>query len=191
MHVPLIIMPQVQVQPLLNWNMTGLMLFLPGLLLLILQCLTMMPLLQALPPSLVMLLDLIWLLTSLFICCSIIRALLTSLSMVCWHHIVLYPRLPKTATLTASLSSFDSHKSRVVFNLVHEPLIISNADRYEDWRDAIKAEIQVLCSNGTWFVVCFHHSTNVVGCHWVYKIKRCADGSIERYEAQLVAKGFS
>ena len=30
----------------------------------------------------------------------------------------------------------------------------------------------------------------MVGCKWIYKIKTCFDGSIERYKARLVAKGF-
>lgn len=29
-----------------------------------------------------------------------------------------------------------------------------------------------------------------VGCRWVFTIKYHADGSIERYKAQLVAKGY-
>jgi hypothetical protein len=31
---------------------------------------------------------------------------------------------------------------------------------------------------------------NIVGCKWVYKIKRKQDDSLDRYKARLVAKGF-
>ena len=32
---------------------------------------------------------------------------------------------------------------------------------------------------------------SVVGCKWIYKIKTHFDGSIERYKARLIAKGFT
>jgi Reverse transcriptase (RNA-dependent DNA polymerase) len=36
----------------------------------------------------------------------------------------------------------------------------------------------------------FYPDQNIIDCKWVFKIKRHADGSIERYKARLVAKGY-
>jgi histone deacetylase 1/2 len=55
----------------------------------------------------------------------------------------------------------------------------------------MKVEIQALYSNNIWSLVPFYHSMNVVGCHWVYKIKHHVDDKIEHYKARLVARGFS
>lgn len=51
-------------------------------------------------------------------------------------------------------------------------------------------EFNALLRNETWTLVPFHPSQNLVGCKWVFRIKRNSDGSIERYKARLVAKGF-
>jgi hypothetical protein len=32
---------------------------------------------------------------------------------------------------------------------------------------------------------------NVLGSKWVFRIKRNVDGSVDKYEARLVAKGFT
>jgi len=52
-------------------------------------------------------------------------------------------------------------------------------------------EIAALRSNRTWSLVPFYPSMNIVGSRWVYRIKRCVDGSIERYKLRLVARGFT
>jgi hypothetical protein len=51
-------------------------------------------------------------------------------------------------------------------------------------------EFDALLKNGTWSLVSPSSSMNIVGCKWVFWIKRKADGSIEHYKARLVAKGF-
>ncbi|XP_028094238.1 uncharacterized protein LOC114294312 [Camellia sinensis] len=51
-------------------------------------------------------------------------------------------------------------------------------------------EFNALRENQTWTLVPHSSRQNAVGCIWVFKIKRLADGSIERYKARLVAKGF-
>jgi histone deacetylase 1/2 len=55
----------------------------------------------------------------------------------------------------------------------------------------MKDEIAALHANATWSLVPFDPSMNIVGCRWVYKIKRRADGAINRYKARLVARGFT
>jgi Reverse transcriptase (RNA-dependent DNA polymerase) len=52
-------------------------------------------------------------------------------------------------------------------------------------------EIQALRQNNTWTLVPLLPNQNIVGCKWVYKIKRCADGSIEQYKARLVTKDYN
>jgi hypothetical protein len=51
-------------------------------------------------------------------------------------------------------------------------------------------EYNALIQNGTWQLVSSATSQNVIGCKWVFKLKRKPDGSIDRYKARLVAKGY-
>lgn len=41
-----------------------------------------------------------------------------------------------------------------------------------------------------WHLIPPHPGLNVIDCKWVFKIKQKPDGSIDRYKAYLVAKGF-
>jgi hypothetical protein len=51
-------------------------------------------------------------------------------------------------------------------------------------------EYNALLRNITWTFVPPQPGRNLIDCMWVYKVKHKADGSIDRYKAQLVAKGF-
>ncbi|GIL91628.1 hypothetical protein Vretifemale_19249, partial [Volvox reticuliferus] len=51
-------------------------------------------------------------------------------------------------------------------------------------------EIAAQLSNGTWELAKPPEGTRLLPCRWVYKVKRGADGGIERFKARLVAKGY-
>ena len=55
----------------------------------------------------------------------------------------------------------------------------------------MKAELEAMESNQTWSVVPLPPGKQSIGCKWVYKIKHRSNGSIERYKAHLVAKGYN
>lgn len=59
------------------------------------------------------------------------------------------------------------------------------------WMNAMKEELDALYKQGTWNLVPLPTKKNLVGCKWIFKIKKHANGSIARHKARLVAKGFS
>ncbi|PNX68420.1 retrovirus-related Pol polyprotein from transposon TNT 1-94, partial [Trifolium pratense] len=65
------------------------------------------------------------------------------------------------------------------------------ACKSQDWINAMKTELDALDRNQTWSLVDLPPHIKPIGCKWVYKIKHKADGSIERYNARLVAKGYN
>ena len=48
-----------------------------------------------------------------------------------------------------------------------------------------------LQENNAWSLVPLPEGKKIVGCKWVFTIKHKADGSVERYKARFVAKGFT
>ena len=54
----------------------------------------------------------------------------------------------------------------------------------------MNSEFDALLQNNTWCLVPVSTAKNLVGCKWVFRIKRKADDSVDRYKARLVAKGF-
>jgi Reverse transcriptase (RNA-dependent DNA polymerase) len=72
----------------------------------------------------------------------------------------------------------------------HEPTCYSQAVKHEHWRQDMAQKLDALAKNNTWQLVSPPPRAHVVGCKWIFKIKRNADGTIYLYKARLVAKGY-
>ena len=72
-----------------------------------------------------------------------------------------------------------------------EPSSYQEAAENQVWKDAMVEEYSSIMQNDVWEVVPRPTDRAVVGSRWIYKIKHGADGSIEKYKARFVAKGFS
>nr|XP_033510135.1 uncharacterized mitochondrial protein AtMg00820-like [Nicotiana tomentosiformis] len=59
------------------------------------------------------------------------------------------------------------------------------------WKQAMIEEMKSLSKNETWELVTSPPDKKLVGCKWVFTMKHKADGSIERFKARLVTKGFT
>lgn len=59
------------------------------------------------------------------------------------------------------------------------------------WHSAMLEEFQALCSNNTWDLVPRPPDANVVSGKWVFRHKLNPDGSLARYKARWVLRGFS
>jgi hypothetical protein len=71
-----------------------------------------------------------------------------------------------------------------------EPRDYAEASQQQEWRDAMDVEFKALQENKTWHLVPRKTTENIIDSKCVYKVKRYADGSIDRYKARLVVKGF-
>jgi hypothetical protein len=71
-----------------------------------------------------------------------------------------------------------------------EPRNYQAAMSIPHWREAMEQEYHALLRNETWTLVPSPPKVNVIDSKWVFKVKKHADGSIERYKARLVARGF-
>jgi hypothetical protein len=59
------------------------------------------------------------------------------------------------------------------------------------WQDAMAEEYQSILKNDVWDIVLRPEGKSVVTSKWIYKIKHTVDGSVEKYKARFVARGFS
>jgi hypothetical protein len=95
-----------------------------------------------------------------------------------------------TRAQTGNLKTKQVQSFNVLSVATIEPKSYTQATKIPYWRDAMTDEYNTLLSNGTWCLVPPSSSQNMVGCRWVFKQKKNANGAVERYKACLVAKGY-
>ena len=105
----------------------------------------------------------------------------------------------KKATINHPISQYVSYKNlsqnHIAFTskITHlfVPRNIEEALDDPNWKLEVLDELNALKKNETCEVVSLPHDKKKVGCKWVFTIKCKADGSVERYKARLVTKGFT
>ncbi|GJR35673.1 retrovirus-related pol polyprotein from transposon TNT 1-94 [Tanacetum coccineum] len=60
----------------------------------------------------------------------------------------------------------------------------------QQWREAIKSEIESILQNHTWELVDLPPGCKALGYKWIFKKKMKADGTVDKYKARLVIQGF-
>lgn len=65
-----------------------------------------------------------------------------------------------------------------------------NGKDAQDWKEAMNEEMDSLLQNKTWILTELPPNKQALPNRWVFKIKRKANGEIDRYKARLVVKGY-
>jgi hypothetical protein len=86
---------------------------------------------------------------------------------------------------------FSSYMALMCDLLEKEPTFFEEAIQKKEWADAMTEEYQSIIKNDVWEIVPRPKRKDVVSSKWIFKIKHVVDGSIEKYKARFVARGFS
>ena len=74
--------------------------------------------------------------------------------------------------------------------LHHEPTCVPLALAHLEWKKAMQDEFSALLRNHKRELVSLTAASHIIQTKWVFGTKLKADGSLDKYKAQLVAKGF-
>ena len=72
-----------------------------------------------------------------------------------------------------------------------EPNSYEEAAQKKEGVEAMMEEYQLIMKNDVWYIVPKLENKSFISSKWIYKIKNITDGSIQKYKAIFVARGFS
>jgi len=104
-----------------------------------------------------------------------------------FHSVVVHPLLH-----TADLHYLSQDFVTSLLSVMHvaEPYSYSQAKESPEWTATMDKELEALEANGTWRLTALPPKARALTSKWVYRVKFRPDGSIERYKARLVIRGF-
>jgi hypothetical protein len=82
-----------------------------------------------------------------------------------------------------------AYMAKVVYDV--QPICFEDVVGHALWDKTMDEEMVALDANRTWELVPLPEGKKAIGCKWVYKVKHNSDGSISRYKARLVTKGYA
>ena len=68
---------------------------------------------------------------------------------------------------------------------------VQRNDHAKEWKDAADQEYHSLMENDTWELTKLPEGRKPIGSKWAFKVKYKSDGTVERFKATFVAKGFA
>ena len=92
-------------------------------------------------------------------------------------------RPPSNWYSSTSLSSIEIQTPETVKEALSSPCS-------QQWLEAMQEEITSLEANETWRLVPHPKDAKVLSCRWIFRVKLTNEGSINRFKARLVPKGF-
>jgi hypothetical protein len=105
-----------------------------------------------------------------------------------------FTAMQSDSTATSSSEASLSIEPSEIAEICSEPVTLAQAMRASDWsqwKQAIEAELTSLHKAKVWVLVDPPTGCNIVGCKPVFKLKRGADGLVNRYKVRYVAQGYS
>jgi hypothetical protein len=102
-----------------------------------------------------------------------------------------YGALEGTMRQVKKPKPFSSYMALMCDLIEKEPTFFEEAIQKKEWADAMIEEYRSIIKNDVWETIARLKNKDAVSSKLLYKIKHAADGSIEKYKARFVARGFS